>query len=71
MVTEQIHRLLKLFSLRKSKNSPHNTQKTGFLIKEYSNSRDYTDSKAFVSVPLKQDSRWVQLHSLCLSADPP
>ncbi len=66
MVSEQIHRLLKLRSLSKSKNSPHNHQKTGWLIKEYSNSRDYTDSKAFVSVSLKQDSTWVQRHSLCL-----
>jgi hypothetical protein len=28
---------------------------------------NYKDTKAFVSVLLKQDSRWIQLHS----ADPP
>ncbi len=30
---------------------------------------NYKDTKAFVSVPKKQDKRWVQRHSLCLSAD--
>ncbi len=31
---------------------------------------NYIDTKVFVSVPLKHDSRWVHRHSLCLSADP-
>jgi hypothetical protein len=31
----------------------------------------YLDTKAFVSVPLKQGCRSVQRHSLCLSADAP
>jgi hypothetical protein len=28
------------------------------------------DTKAFVRLPFKQDSRWVRRHSLCLFADP-
>jgi hypothetical protein len=31
----------------------------------------HIDTKAFDSVSLKQDRRWVQRHSLFLSADPP
>jgi hypothetical protein len=31
---------------------------------------DYIETKEFVGVLLKQYSRWVQRHSLCLSADP-
>ncbi len=32
---------------------------------------NYIDARASVSIRLKQGNRWVQRHSLCLSADPP
>jgi hypothetical protein len=31
---------------------------------------NFIDSKEYVSVPLKQDTKWFHRHSLCFSADP-
>jgi hypothetical protein len=42
-----------------------------FLKAKNQRLHNFIDTKACVCASFKQDSRWVQRHSLCLSANPP